>query len=183
MKIFINSLTLSRIILAPVIFICIVHWQYFGFAILLFIFASISDFFDGHLARRYKLTSELGRILDPIADKILTTFTLIALTLYIDSFYLGIMTATILAREFWVSALTELNAINKNLDATKVTFMAKIKTAVQFIAISGYVLALYFNLAILLFVSNFILLVAVLVTLITSIEYTTNTLKVTSPED
>jgi CDP-diacylglycerol--glycerol-3-phosphate 3-phosphatidyltransferase len=183
MKNIINIITLSRILCAPFIYICITAFESFGVAFLLFIFASITDFLDGYLARKFNATSELGRILDPIADKILIAFTLIALTLYLDSFYLGVMTATILAREFWVSALRELNAINKNLDATKVTFMAKIKTTAQFIAISGFVLALYFNLAILLFVSNFILLVAVLVTLITGIEYTTNTLKVTLRED
>ena len=183
MNIFIQCLTYFRMIAGPIIFLLILIPQYYGSALLILLVASSSDYWDGYLARKYSLTSLLGAVLDPIADKILITFVLIALALALDSIFIAFLGSVILAREFWVSALRELNAINKNLDATKVTFMAKIKTTAQFIAISGYVLALYFNLAILLFVSNFILLVAVLVTLITGIEYTTNTLKVTLRED
>lgn len=177
MQLIINLITLSRVLFAPLIFLCITELESFGMTISLFLLASISDFLDGYLARRYNLVSEFGRILDPIADKILIAFTLVALTLYLGSFYIGIMTSLILAREFWVSALRELNAIQNNANATKVTFLAKIKTTIQFIAIAGYIFALYFNLSILLFLSNFILFAAVLITLATGIEYTTNTFR------
>lgn len=171
MQIFINSLTLSRIILAPLIFICIVHWQYFGFAILLFIFASISDFFDGYLARRYKLTSELGRILDPIADKVLVAFALVAIALHLNSILIGLGTSVIISRELWVSALREMNAIQGNINATKVTFLAKIKTTIQLVSISGYTLSFYLNSSILEFLSHFALLLAIIITLKTGLEY------------
>jgi CDP-diacylglycerol--glycerol-3-phosphate 3-phosphatidyltransferase len=149
----------------------------YGITIWIFFLASISDFLDGYLARKYNLESELGRILDPIADKILTAFTLIALTVHLDSFFIGLMTSLILAREFWVSALRELNAIQNHSHATKVTLLAKIKTTTQFLAIAGYIFALYLNLSILLFASNLILFSAVLITLITGLEYTLNTFK------
>lgn len=174
----INSLTLMRVLLAPIIFLCITELEIFGITIFLFLLASISDFLDGYLARKYNLASELGRILDPIADKILVTFTLVALTLNLDSFYIGMMTSFILAREFWVSALREVNAIENNLSATKVTFLAKIKTSTQFIAIAGYILGLYLSLPMLIFISNFILFAAVLITLITGLEYSKNTFRV-----
>jgi len=177
MQYLINFVTLSRVLFAPLIFLCITELESFGMTIFLFLLASISDFLDGFLARKYNLVSEFGRILDPIADKILIGFTLIALTLYLDSFYIGMMTSFILAREFWVSALRELNAIQNNSHATKVTFLAKIKTTTQFIAIAGYIFALYLNLSLLVFVSNFILFAAVLITLMTGLEYTINTFK------
>lgn len=183
MQIFINTLTLSRIISAPIIFICIAHWQYFGIAILLFVLASISDFFDGFLARHYQLTSELGKILDPISDKILIVFGLIGIALYLESFYVAITTSFILARELWVSALRELNAINSNSKATDVSFLAKIKTTIQFISIAGYILGLYMNLSFLVFLSNFILFLALLITLITGLEYTKNSFGLLAPKE
>ncbi len=180
MQYLINFITLSRILIAPIIFFSITVLENFGLTIFLFILASISDFLDGYLARLHNLASELGRILDPIADKILIAFTLVALTLYLDSFYVGMMTSFILTREFWVSALREFNAIQNNSDATKVTFLAKIKTTTQFIAIGGYIFSLYLNLSLLIFISDFILFAAALITLITGLQYTTNTFKTDS---
>ena len=177
MNYIINFITLSRVLFAPLIFFCITVVESYGITIGIFFLASISDFLDGYLARKYDLESELGRILDPIADKILIAFTLIALTVHLDSFFIGLMTSFILAREFWVSALRELNAIQNHSHATKVTLLAKIKTTTQFVAIAGYIFALYLNLSILFFVSNLILFSAVLITLITGLEYTMNTFK------
>jgi len=183
MQYLINCVTLSRVLIAPIIFWSIIGLENFGLTILLFILASVSDFLDGYLARLHNLVSELGRILDPIADKILIAFTMVALTLHLDSFYVGVMTSFILAREFWVSALREFNAIQNNLNATKVTFLAKIKTTTQFIAIGGYIFSLYLNLSLLIFVSDFLLFAATLITLITGLEYTTNTFNTDSDKE
>jgi CDP-diacylglycerol--glycerol-3-phosphate 3-phosphatidyltransferase len=177
MKNIINLLTFSRILSAPILFFLIVSFQAYGFAVLVFFLAGISDYLDGFLARKYNLASVLGEILDPIADKILVVFTLIGLSINLQSVFIGALTGIVLAREFWVSALRDLNARVGNTNATKVTFLAKIKTTLQMIAISFYLVSLYLNNAFLLFMSDFILLLAMIVTLKTGISYTIASLK------
>ena len=71
MKNFVLFLTYTRILCAPIIFILIIFFSEFTASLFLFILAAISDYFDGVLARRFKVSSELGAILDPIADKVL----------------------------------------------------------------------------------------------------------------
>ena len=74
-----NLLTLSRIVVIPVIFLSLyiqsVWWAFI--AAVLFIVASITDYFDGYLARARGETSALGRLMDPIADKLLVTSALV----------------------------------------------------------------------------------------------------------
>lgn len=177
MKFLINSLTISRIALAPFIFVFIVYFQLFGIALILFALTSVTDFLDGYYARKYHLTSEIGKILDPIADKVLVIFMLIAISLHLGSLSIGFMTAIIISREIWVSALREMNALNNNSDLTKVTFMAKIKTTIQLFAIGGFLLAFYLNSSFIEFLCQFILFLALIITLKTGIEYTISTLK------
>ena len=74
MNFFIQSLTYFRILTAPIIFIFITSFDLYGWGLILFLLASISDYWDGFLARRYKLESVLGAVVDPIADKMLITF-------------------------------------------------------------------------------------------------------------
>ena len=75
MKQFILFLTLSRLFFAPIIFLGLVVFNNFILTFVLFLIASVSDYFDGWLARRYGLASDFGAILDPIADKILLLLT------------------------------------------------------------------------------------------------------------
>ena len=75
-----NFITLFRFFLVYPIVISIIENQ-FLLAIIFFILAGISDFFDGYLARKLKATSEFGMIADPIADKTLIIATLISLTI------------------------------------------------------------------------------------------------------
>ena len=98
-------------------------------ALVLFFFAGLSDYFDGHLARKYSATSEIGEILDPIADKILVVFTLIVLSVNLSSFLLAFSSALIISREIWVSALRDFSARKNISKATKVTYLAKIKSS------------------------------------------------------
>lgn len=169
---FIQFLTYFRIISGPIIFILIVILKLYGVAFILFMLASISDYWDGYLARRYQLVSVMGEVLDPIADKILIVFLLIGLTLNFESTYIGFVTAVILAREFWVAALRDMNARNNNINATKVTFVAKIKTAIQLLAIGTYLAGLFFNSVLIIFIADFILFLALLITIKTGLEYT-----------
>ena len=175
MKFFINFLTISRILLGPIIFILILYWEAFLASLFLFLFASISDYFDGALARKYNLSSQLGEVLDPIADKILVLFMLFALALYFSSIYIGFISCLILAREFWVSALRDLNARNLNTSATKVSFLAKIKTTIQLIAVVLYLLGLSYDIVFMLFLGDFVLFIALIIGLKTGLTYSLKT--------
>ena len=172
MKNIINFLTFSRIFLSPVLFILIAYFNFFDWALIIIIFASISDYLDGYLARKYNLTSVLGEILDPIADKILIAFCLIGLTIALESLLIGILTGIILSRELWVSALRDLNARNKNYGATKVTFLAKLKTSSQFISFGSFLFGILINNSLIIFLSNFLLLIAMILSLSTALDYT-----------
>ncbi len=108
-------------------------------ALVLYIAAAISDFFDGYLARRWQLQSSLGRMLDPIADKVLVAVVL--LVLCGDQILRGghVWAAIIiLAREVLVSGLREY--LGQLRVSVPVTQIAKWKTAVQLIAI-GFLIA------------------------------------------
>ena len=130
---------------------------------------------DGALARKYDLTSTLGEVLDPIADKILVLFVLFALALYFSSIYIGFISCLMLGREFWVTALRDLNARNLNTSATKVSFLAKIKTTIQLFAIGCYLLGLALNNYLIIFLADFILFTAFIVTIQTGLIYTSKT--------
>ena len=175
MKYFINFLTLSRLAIGPFIFILVTIYSSYGLAFILFLLASMTDFWDGFLARKYNLESELGEILDPIADKILLTFILIALALNLESLFIGLISCIILAREFWVAALRDLTARNGKAHATKVTFLAKSKTAMQFTTLSFYLFSLYAGNIFLLFLSDFFLAATMIITIQTGVTYTRNT--------
>ena len=177
MNYFIQLLTYFRILIAPIIFLLITYYDFYGLALLLFFLASISDYWDGFLARRYDLESSFGAVLDPVADKILTMFVILALSLELSSAFIGIVGGMILAREFWVGALRDFNARHGNSDATQVTLLAKMKTSIQFTAFSLYLLGLVFNNALILFTSNFFLLLALLITLKSGLSYTMSTFK------
>ena len=172
MNYLIQSLTYFRIITGPILFLLIAVFNFFGLALLIFVVAAATDYFDGYLARKYNLVSVLGTVLDPIADKILITFAIIALGLALNSIYVGFVGCLILAREFWVAALRDMNARNENSSATEVTFLAKIKTSIQLLAIAGFLLGLYSNSAIIIFLSNFILFLALIITIQTGLSYT-----------
>ena len=79
MNFFIQFLTYFRIFVAPIIFLLITLFDLYGWSLFLFFLASISDYWDGFLARKYKLESMIGEVLDPIADKILMLFLVLAL--------------------------------------------------------------------------------------------------------
>lgn len=108
-------------------------------ALVIYIAAAVSDFFDGYLARRWLLQSSLGRMLDPIADKVLVAVVL--LVLCGDQILRGghVWAAIIiLAREVLVSGLREY--LGQLRVSVPVTQIAKWKTAVQLVAI-GFLIA------------------------------------------
>jgi phosphatidylglycerophosphate synthase len=82
-----------------------------------------------------------------------------------------------LAREFWVAALRDLNARQGESESTKVTFLAKFKTSIQFLTFSCYLIGLTLNNSFILFISNFLLILALIITLQTGLSYTIATFK------
>lgn len=75
-----NILTFSRLIAAPVVGYLLVH-NYYGAALSLFAYAGITDLVDGYIARRYNLQTVVGTIIDPAADKLLMTISVVCLAL------------------------------------------------------------------------------------------------------
>jgi len=170
MTIFINLLTTLRIILAPITLFFLIFDEYL-ICTLLFFLAGMSDYFDGYLARKYNAESQLGEILDPIADKILVVFILIGLSVNLHSYLMAAMSSFIISREIGVAALRDYAARNNMSHKTKVTFLAKSKTALQLFTIMLYLIALSFNLNLLIIIGDISLIAATLITLYTGYEY------------
>ena len=177
MSTFINILTLSRIFLAALIFLLLMSPDSYFLALILFFLAGITDFFDGYLARKYNAVSQLGEILDPIADKILILFVLFGLAINLSSYLIGFVGAIIITREIWVGALRDLNARNGKSDATKVTFLAKTKTTVQLLTLYIYLFGLTIDNMLLIIIADISLFIALFITLYTGLIYSINTLK------
>ena len=149
----------------------------YTYALVLFFLAGITDYFDGYLARKYNAVSQLGEVLDPIADKILILFVLFGLAINLSSYLIGFIGAVIITREIWVGALRDLNARNGRSDATKVIFLAKIKTTVQLFTIAIYLFGLTINNMLIIVIADILLFISLLITLYTGLIYTLNTLK------
>ena len=173
---FINFITTVRILLAPIIFLLLIFGNYLV-CIILFFFAGLTDYFDGYFARKYNAESQIGEILDPIADKILIVFLLIGLSVELDSFLIAFLSSFIIAREIGVSALRDYSARNNISDRMKVTFLAKTKTSVQLLSIGMYLFALAMSFNLLLVISDILLLISTLITLYTGYQYVTSLFK------
>ncbi|MGC2202424.1 MAG: CDP-diacylglycerol--glycerol-3-phosphate 3-phosphatidyltransferase [Stellaceae bacterium] len=131
-----NLLTLSRILAIPaVIATFYVPGDYARwFACALFAAAGVTDWLDGHMARRWEQQSEIGRFLDPIADKLLVSATLFMLTAFGRLSAGAILPAlVILCREILVSGLREyLAELRVGMPVSR---LAKWKTVIQMLAI------------------------------------------------
>ena len=173
----INLLTLSRIFLAAIIFLLLTRPEGYFLAFILFFVAGVTDYFDGYLARKYQLTSDLGEVLDPIADKILIVFVFFGLAVNLNNYLMAFMASLIITREIWVGALRDFNARNGRTDATKVTFLAKIKTSIQLFTISVYLLGLSLNNMLLILFGDMFLFLSLLITFYTGYIYTINSIK------
>jgi cardiolipin synthase len=131
-----NILTYGRILAVPLV-AGLLMWDTNAarwIALALFVAAAITDFFDGYLARKWQQQSSLGRMLDPIADKVLVAVVLLVLAgspiLYGGHMWAAII---ILSREVLVSGLREyLGELQVSAPVTKI---AKWKTTVQLVAI------------------------------------------------
>ena len=147
-----NILTFSRIFIA--IFIpCFIFMGRSDFLLLdvkivyfvsfiLFILAALSDFLDGWIARKKSQESEIGRILDPVADKLLVILTLVPILINFNHVLIYFPSIIIIFREILVSGLRE--SLKSNDLILEVTKLSKWKTASQLIAVSSLLLSLSF---------------------------------------
>ena len=176
MKNFIMLLTYSRIFFGPLIFVLSVFLEMYLASLIIFIVCSVSDFLDGYLARKFHLESSLGKLFDPIADKMLLCSTVISIILISKDYFIGLMGMLILLREFWVSGLREYSALNQMKSASDVTYLAKIKTTLQFIAIGSFYYSFSLDLSLGIFLSSFVLFLSLLISIKTGMQYTKNIL-------
>ncbi|MBQ9103802.1 MAG: CDP-diacylglycerol--glycerol-3-phosphate 3-phosphatidyltransferase [Clostridia bacterium] len=137
-----NKLTILRLILIPVFtavyFISAIPYN-FLIAAIIFVLAACTDFLDGYIARKYNLVTDLGKFLDPIADKVLVSTALIIMLVPVNGTlilpaYSAIAVAIILARELIVSGFRMVAASKGMVVAADMS--GKIKTFVQDIAIA-----------------------------------------------
>lgn len=141
-----NKLTMSRVIAIPVfIIVFMLSFKNIGtinigsFSIdifrflsaLIFIIASITDYFDGMLARKYNLISNFGKLMDPLADKMLVVTALLLLTESREVHFL--CTLVVVLRELTISSI-RLIALEKNV-VIAASIWGKLKTASQMVAL------------------------------------------------
>jgi CDP-diacylglycerol--glycerol-3-phosphate 3-phosphatidyltransferase len=158
-------LTLLRVGLIPLFIVLYYlpfayHYQYAAF---IFALAAFTDWLDGFLARKMKQTTDVGAFLDPIADKLLVTAALILLVAHYQNMGLTFAAFVIVAREITVSALREWMALRRL--RVNVQLIAKIKTAIQLVAITAMILNCSQHLYLSFWLSYFLLYTAVSLTL------------------
>lgn len=128
-----NLLTVGRALAVPLALAYLVFWPGNAFPLfVIFVAASVTDFFDGYLARKWNAESAFGAMLDPIADKLLVATLLLYLVTYTYAPMLPI--AVILLREIYISGLREFLALRGV--AMPVSKGGKLKTTLQMLAIA-----------------------------------------------
>ena len=179
-----NKLTVLRLILTPIlVFLLLLRFGYTdsnvvlrsGFlsirssailylsTVILFIFISLTDFFDGYIARRDNLVTNFGKLMDPIADKIFVFSILIVLVRYnlLSVWFVLIL----LSREFVVVAIRTLKVENGG-EIVAASNVAKLKTATQMLAILFIILFSFGKIA-----NSIVMLPSVILSLISMYEY------------
>lgn len=132
-----NSLTLFRIALVPVfvmVFYLPFSWSY-GAAAVIFALAASTDWLDGYLARSLNQTSAFGAFLDPVADKLIVATALVLLVQQEPTAWLAIPALIIIGREIAISALREWMSTLGESNSVAVSYIGKIKTFAQMLAI------------------------------------------------
>jgi CDP-diacylglycerol--glycerol-3-phosphate 3-phosphatidyltransferase len=136
-------LTLFRIVLLPVIVIVFYLPEYHApskswsnlAAAGIFIAASVTDWLDGWIARRYNMTSKFGAFLDPVADKLMVAVALFLIVQQNPTPVMAVASAVIVGREISISALREWMAELGQRAKVGVAWLGKLKTAMQIVAI------------------------------------------------
>ncbi len=143
-----NVLTIIRMVLIPV-FVSMLFYQRFVWALIIFVIAGITDGLDGLFARRFRQQSQLGRILDPIADKLMlvTSFVVLSMRGVFPTplpRHLPIpfwVTITVLSRDVFILIGAAAINIVTGFRNFRPSFPGKVSTAVQIVAVAAVMLA------------------------------------------
>ena len=134
-----NTLTILRILLIPVL--VVVFYMPFENHLLvaagIFAAAAVTDWFDGYLARRLGQMTAFGAFLDPVADKLMVAIALVLLVERHDTLLFTLAACVIIGREIVISALREWMAELGKRTSVAVSYIGKVKTAFQMVAITG----------------------------------------------
>ncbi len=172
-----NALAFLRILMAPAMFLFLVERDLFGdihhswlnyFAALIFVLASITDFFDGYIAREWNQMTKLGAILDPLADKMLMLAGFIGILALDRGNSWAIF--LILSREFFVTGLRVV-AVGEGISVAA-SMAGKVKTVFQMIALGFLIMDWIF--------ADTLLWIAVAITLYSGAEYVRDYFKVSN---
>jgi CDP-diacylglycerol--glycerol-3-phosphate 3-phosphatidyltransferase len=165
-----NIITIVRIVMVPFVLVILLtemqNKEIIAFAI--FVIAAVTDSLDGYIARKFNEVSDLGKFLDPLADKLLVSAALIALV-YLQEVETWVA-AIIIMREFFISAFRFYFLINNASFSASVP--AKLKTTFQIVALS--ILIIYRKLPFadhLFILGTVVLYVAVFLTVYSGAEY------------
>ncbi len=172
-----NLLTAFRVFCIPVIAILIIikiNQASIVFAFWLFILSAVTDYLDGLTARKLNQMTEFGKILDPIADKLMTVILLCVLYgSKLGSNYplvFGVPVILIIFREIFISGLRE--HVNKDSRILQVSWLAKIKTAFQLVAIGTLIGSLAFpNISSLQNFGLLMIWIAAILTFVSGLDY------------
>ncbi|MGP1488159.1 MAG: CDP-diacylglycerol--glycerol-3-phosphate 3-phosphatidyltransferase [Peptoanaerobacter stomatis] len=159
-----NKLTILRMILVPFFLVSFyIEIKNLGSSLIIstiiFVIASITDFFDGYLARKYNLVTDFGKFMDPLADKILVAAAMICLVG--ASRMPAWMAVLIISREYAISILRAIAASSGKVIAA--SSGGKIKTVTQIIAIIMLLLNIPF--------AMYVMIIAVVATFYSGVEY------------
>ncbi|HFD13614.1 MAG TPA: CDP-diacylglycerol--glycerol-3-phosphate 3-phosphatidyltransferase [Crenotrichaceae bacterium] len=168
-----TQLTVLRMVLIPVLVVSFyLPWQWNGLlAWFFFTVAGITDWLDGYLARKLGESSVFGAFLDPVADKLLISATLVILIEAEHTIYLTIPALIIIGREIIISALREWMAIGGEQHVIKVSNWGKWKTGTQMVAIGGFLIYQSLPWVFIQIVSYLCLYVAMILTIISMVQY------------
>jgi CDP-diacylglycerol---glycerol-3-phosphate 3-phosphatidyltransferase len=140
---FATLITCSRIFLIiPVIYLTSLEQIEFNFlALICFLLAGLTDYVDGYVARKTNTESSLGALLDLLADKLLVCLTLVWLITLNNSLIFVIPVLIIVLRELSISSIRQYIVEIDGINNLEVSYVAKSKTTIQFIAISLAIIA------------------------------------------
>jgi len=174
-----TKITIVRLVMIPLIIACYclqpLYEYLFVVTALLFIIASLTDFIDGHIARKYNMVSDLGKLLDPIADKVLVAaglFILIDGNYILEIPYIALICSVIIiAREFMIGVIRQVAALKSvALAADK---LGKAKTATTLFGMT-FLLCSYHDFIvfrIFRYVGTALFIVATVITVVSGINY------------